>query len=417
MTGYHWRLSAVLWPTTLAALFLPWATKAQTFNQQGYLETMLTVYPQTAPNDSGQFIDSWVLDWEPSVKWSDWRFNAGFDAQFDSHRMAQRTPAVSYLDRETQRPAFDVTRLSVSWGHGPVTIEIGKQFVRWGKTDILNPTDHLAPRDYLTVIDANVLAVTAARLTIASQSDSLDLVYSPFLTPSRIPLLNQRWVVVPEEAQGFPLIDGGADYPGGGQYGARWNHMARYLEYSFSYFHGFNNLPLLQGTFEPALGAIDIRRSYAELDSVGTDAAIPLPWFTIKAESAFFHSNTPQVDQYVLYVLQAERQSGEWLFVAGYVGEYVTDNRNEVSFDPERGLAKAFVGRASWTIDTRRSLVFEGAARQNGEGFYGKVEYSQSFGQHWRLTPRIGVIRGSDTDFLGQFHRNSFASLAIRYSF
>ena len=76
--------------------------------------------------------------------------------------VAERSPNVSYLNRETQRPA--VSRLSVSWGHGPVTIELGKQFGRWGKIDILNPTDRFTPRDYLTVIDATVLAVTAARL-------------------------------------------------------------------------------------------------------------------------------------------------------------------------------------------------------------------------------------------------------------
>ncbi len=298
-----------------------------------------------------------------------------------------------------------------------MTIEIGKQFVRWGKTDIMNPTDHFTPSDDLTVIDSQVLAVTAARLTIASQTDSIDLVYVPRMTPSRIPLLDQRWVVVPEEAQGYPLIDGGASYPGGGQYGVRWNHMARHLEYSLSYFHGFNNLPLLQTTFDPAIGRIYVRRTYPELDSVGADAAIPLPWFTIKAESAFFHSDTPGVDQYVLYVLQAERQRGEWLFLGGYIGEYITDNRNELDFDPQRGFAKAFVGRASWTIDSRRSLVFEAVLRQNGQGFYGNVQYSYSFGQHWRVTPQIGLIRGSDTDFLGQYHRNSFASFGIRYSF
>src|ERR1700733_7754340 len=206
MAGYHSRPvpgPAALWPAIIAVFLLPWATGAQTFSQQGYFETMLTAYPQTAPGDSGQLIDSSLLDWEPAVKWGYWRFNAGFVAQFDSHRMAERSPDVSYLDRETQRPAFDVSRLSISWGHGPVTIEMGKQFVRWGKTDIVNPTDRFTPRDYLTVIDARVLAVTAARLTIANQSNSLDFVYTPFLTPSRMPLLNQRWVVVPPEARGF----------------------------------------------------------------------------------------------------------------------------------------------------------------------------------------------------------------------
>src|SRR5207245_1172889 len=112
-------------------------------------------------------------------KWSGWHLNAALDAWFDSHRMAARTLAVSYWDRESQRPAFDVQRLSVSWARGPVTIEFGKQFVRWGRTDILTPTDRFAPRDDLSVIDTEVLAVTAGRVTVANQSDSLDLVYTP----------------------------------------------------------------------------------------------------------------------------------------------------------------------------------------------------------------------------------------------
>src|ERR1700676_505100 len=117
---------------TFAALLLGWPAQAQTFSQQGYLETVLTAYPRTAPGDSGQLIDSSLLHWEPAVKWSDWHFNAGFEGQFDSHGMADRSPEVSYWDRGIRRPALDVSRLSVSWARGPVTIELGKQFVRWG---------------------------------------------------------------------------------------------------------------------------------------------------------------------------------------------------------------------------------------------------------------------------------------------
>jgi hypothetical protein len=44
-------------------------------------------------------------------------------------------------------------------------------------------------------------------------------------------------------------------------------------------------------------------------------------------------------------------------------------------------------------------------------------EYSQAIGQHWRATAGLTVIRGATTDFLGQYRRNSHASLALRYSF
>jgi len=430
-TNSHWKLFGAVnlslehaawnprcWRVfSFALVLIPALASGQSFTQQGFFETTFTVYPQTAPGDSGQAISASEAQWEPAVKWGEWHFNALFGADFDSHRMAERKFAVSYWDRSVLRPAFDIQRLSVSWAHGPVTVELGKQLVRWGKTDILIPTDRFAPRDYLNVIDPEYLAVTAARVTIANQTDSLDLVYTPRMTPSRIPLLDQRWVITPQQAQGIALIDGGARYPGGGQYGARWNHLGRYLEYSFSYFRGYNNLPLLQADFVPALGAIDVSRYYVHLQSVGADTAIPLSWITLKAESEYFGSDTPQADKYVLYVVQAERQWHEWLFIGGYTGEYDTEVHNMLGFDPERGLAKAVVGRASWTIDTRRSLAVEAVERQDGSGFYGKFEYSQMLGQHWRVTGQLGVIRGSDNDFLGQYHRNSFGNLIFRYSF
>ena len=41
-----------------------------------------------------------------------------------------------------------------------MTAEFGRQIIRWGKTDILTPTDRFAPRDYLSsVVDSDFLGV------------------------------------------------------------------------------------------------------------------------------------------------------------------------------------------------------------------------------------------------------------------
>ena len=119
----------------------------------------------------------------------------------------------------------------------------------------------------------------------------------------------------------------------------------------------------------------------------------------------------------MLYVIQVERQTGEWVLVGGYAGEAVTDRRAALTFAPDRGLTKSVIGRASYTIDPNRSLAFETAVRQNLAGAYGKVEYSQAYGQHWRATFAGVVIGGDQDDFLGQYRRNSHLSLALRYSF
>lgn len=390
----------------------------QRLSHRGYLETAVTAYPQTAPGDSGRWIGQSLLRYEPSYKLnSSFRVQASFDARADTHRQTQRNWDWSYWDRTSQWPAFAVRQLSASYSRGPLSLELGKQFVRWGKTDILNPTDRFAPRDSLVVVDNEFLGVTAARLTLASQSNSLDLVFTPRFTPSRPPLLNQRWVVVPPAAQGLTLKDAGALYPGGPQYGVRWNHQGRAFESSLSFFQGFNHLPLLHTKLMTSPLRLDVIRNYAKIRVWGADVAAPLPWCTVKAEAAWFQSDTTQAGEYVLYVIQLERQQGEWLFIGGYAGETVTRPSSVLSFNPERGLARSIVGRASYTIDTNRSVAFEGVARQSGDGFYVKFEYSHAFGQHWRLTGQTVLLRGSENDFIGQYHRNSFGAIKLRYSF
>src|SRR5207244_3368826 len=202
--------------------------------------------------------------------------------------------------------------------------------VRWGKTDVLTPTDRFAPRDFLNVVDNDFLPVTAARLTYGTHSDTVDLVFTPRLTPSRIPLLNQRW------APPIPLREAAPDFPGAPQYGVRWNHIGAIVEYSFSFYNGFDHLPLFRLRPDFAL-----QRYYPQLRMYGADAAVPLGPVTVKTEAAYFASR--QSDQYVLYVIQLERQAGEWSFVAGYAGQATTDRRAAIGFSPVRGFASALV--------------------------------------------------------------------------
>jgi hypothetical protein len=71
--------------------------------------------------------------------------------------------------------------------------------------------------------------------------------------------------------------------------------------------------------------------------SYGGDAAVPTPWFTVKGEAAYSSSDTPATDDYVLYVIQLERQSGEWSFSGGYAGEVVTARRAVATSRPTAG--------------------------------------------------------------------------------
>jgi hypothetical protein len=395
----------------------PWlfllAALSQNVTQRGFFENSGLFYHEKAPNDAGNAVGEALFRYEATWKLAPGlKFSGGLDARADTHRFTEREPGLSWWDRSRLRPAFAVRTLGVTYSRGKLTVELGKQFVRWGKTDVLNPTDRFAPRDFVNVINNEFLAVTAARVTYGTQSDTIDLVFQPRLTPSRVPLLNQRWAVLPPS---IPIVEDDPRFPGGGQFGARWNHIGKVAEYSLSFYDGYDHLP--QFGAELRLPAVAIHRYYPQMRMYGGDAAIPLPYVTLKAEAAYFASRDARVDEYGIFVIQLERQSGEWSFIGGYSGQVITAHGSSPNFSPIRGSTRAFVARAGYTIDTNRSVSCETVIRQNGAGMYIKPEYTQAFGQHWRVTAGFAIIRGEDGDFLGQYHRNSHGILAIRYSF
>ena len=250
------------------------------------------------------------------------------------------------------------------------------------------------------------------RGTYEHRTETLDVIWSPRLTPSRLPLAEQRWVVVPVPAD-TPLPQTIRTIPNGSQTGVRWSHSGL-VEFSAAYYQGFDHVPAFE--FDPLRFAI--QEFFPKLRMAGGDISVPLRWLTAKMETAYFGSSDRRPDKYVLYVVQLERQSGEWFFVGGYAGQIITAKGTQTAnFAPDRGLTRTILGRAGYTIDVNRSVSVEAAVRENGDGVWTKFEYSQAFGQHWRLTTGFSVIRGVASDFLGQYQGNSHGLAAIKYSF
>ena len=396
--------------------------RAQAVSQRGFIEVRGVFYPQQAPHDDRQAVADLLARYEVSGSPTPWMMlAAGVDARADSQGQVIRPARLSWDDRTALRPAVAVRRLSALVTRGGLTVEVGKQFVRWGKTDVLTPTDRFAPRDFMEVVTNDLLPVFAARATYERGGRTLDLAWVPRSTPSRLPMSGRRWSVAETRAPAIPgapavpAVDGGADYPGGPQFGVRYSHVASGFEYALSYFDGYNHLPGFELRLRPA--AVEIMRVFPRIRSYGADLAWPTRWCTFKGEVAFFDSADVRADRYTQFVLQLERQSGEWSFVAGYAGEAVATRRAVVAFAPDRGLTKSLLGRVSYTLDANRSVTVEGAVRQNGGGAWIKAEYSQAVGSHWRVTAGTNLIRGDETDFLGQFRRNSHLGATLRCSF
>jgi hypothetical protein len=390
----------------------------QTATYRGFSEVGGTVYPQTTPQDDDRFALEALMRLEVAYKPAEWlTLSSAGDARLDNLEQVEREWRIDIRDRTLQRPALSVRQASATVTRGRASIDVGKQFIRWGTTDILTPTDRFAPRDFLEVTDGDFLAVAGARVRYTRGAHSVDAVWVPRFTPSRIPLPNRRWSGIPTglATAAFTQTE---NYANGSQYGLRYNYTGTGFEASGSFFDGFNNLPeIVAAPVSPVPRVINLYRTYAPLRMVGADAALPLRWFTLKGEAGLMKTTSSIADDFVLYVIQLERQSGELSLVGGYAGEVVTAHRSTLMFAPDRGLAHSFLGRATYTLNANRSVSFEGAIRENLDGVWIETEYSEARGPHWRFTLGGTLIAGIDADFIGQYSRNSYFRAALRYSF
>lgn len=390
----------------------------QTLTGRGFIEGSGFVFPQRAPNDATRLVGDLFARAEVFVKPEAWiQFGAGVDVRANSHDQVEDRWRFDIDDRGLTRPRLSLRRATTTLTRGGLSVDLGKQFIRWGKTDLVTPTDRFAPRDFLGVVDAELLAVIGVHGAVQAGNETFEAVWLPRFTPSRSPLFTQRWSSVPERAAAIAIVDGGSVLPDGSERAVRWAHVGDAVEYSLSFFDGFNHLPSIDARVDLTRRAVEVVRLYPPIRTYGADTAVPTGWFTIKGEAAYFTSPSVSTDQYVLYVVQLERQTGEWIFVGGYAGEVVTARRAPLTFAPDRGMTRSIVARASYTVDPNRSVAFEGAFRQNGDGDYARVEYSQAQGPHWRATVTGVAIAGHGDDFLGQYHRNSHVKVAVRYSF
>ena len=238
----------------LVALLIaaPQALAAQTISQRGFVDGAGVYFPQDALNDPVNVTGDLLVREEVFIKPAPWiQFAAGGDIRANTHDQVDASWRVDFSDRGRLRPALAIRRLSTTISRGWFTLDAGKQFLRWGKTDIVTPTDWFAPRDFLNVIDNEFLPVTGLRAGARFGVDTIEGVWDRF-TPSRTPLVDQRWVVPPPGPPVTITRAGRRRSRIGRRSGVRWSHAGSRLEYALAFFDGFNHLPNIE--LLPTLG-------------------------------------------------------------------------------------------------------------------------------------------------------------------
>ena len=168
-------------------------------------------------------------------------------------------------------------------------LRLGQQFIFWGKADWVNPTDNINPWDYVNIsaeIEDYRLPVTAAKANIYSDWVNLELVWLPRFQAHRIPLhLPQTMAGIPVEQLPVKMPENRLD---NSQFGVKADFNSFNVDYSLSYFSGYDKNPTIRMAFDPVQGQFTRTIEYDRYQVFGADFITTFNQWAVKGEGAYY---------------------------------------------------------------------------------------------------------------------------------
>jgi|Deesub1362A_J573_1020465.scaffolds.fasta_scaffold01963_3 hypothetical protein len=184
----------------------------------------------------------------------------------------------NYQDQATSNRAtsFQIypVEIYLSFHLASVDLRLGKQFIFWGRTDWINPTDNITPWDYTNItaeIEDYRLAVNAIKLNWYFGQSNLEMVFVPYFQPNRTGL------DIPEAQTELP-----EQKPANWQEGLRFSSAISGMNFSFSYWRGFDLFP----SVIPEREGLIIK--YQPQQVLGVDFDYAWGRFVFKGEGAYY---------------------------------------------------------------------------------------------------------------------------------
>lgn len=270
---------------------------------------------------------------------------------------------------------------------------IGKQIVRWGKTDELSPLDIINPQEYeefvLSKLNDRKIPIFLAKINYYLGGYNLEGVFIPFFKESHIPSFNSDWAAfdhlkeavakstAPSLMKGLinstdVRIDKPARTFDNCSFGLRVLRTLGRFDLGVSYLYTRNTLPTVdsvlfkgegnrsigsmeqllgffQGIDPASLSDVDITYQYKRMNVFGGEMETTWGNVGIRAELAYFHKisfanrERSKVDKdFVHYVIGADYTWGENLYTNLQFSQQIVPNYEELLW--QKKITSAFNG-------------------------------------------------------------------------
>lgn len=319
----------------------------------------------------------------------------------------------------------------VNFSHGAADFRIGKQIIVWGRADQINPTDNLTPRDntlFIPESDDQRLGTVAAKVTWNFPDIAATAIMLPRFRPSAQPISAAAGIAFDESA------------PGGNQYALKLEQTGQGVDWSLSYFRGFDLNPDIS-IQSAAPGALSLSLQHHRIRVLGADAATVLGRYGVRAEAAYTWTEDvaggdPYVKNPFFYgVLGADRTFFEYLninlqYYARRIGKFADP---DAIADPlargvaiqqsifssqqdkwQQGMSLRIANK--WlheTLEAELAAVYDFTRRD----YLLRPKIGYAFDDHWSGKLGATLFRGATDTFFGMLKDRSAAYGELRYSF
>ncbi len=319
---------------------------------------------------------------------------------------------------------------------------IGRQVLAWGQADLVNPTDHLSPRDFTDPLESTDerLGVWGIRPRLQLGDVLWEGAIVPVFTGSIMPFGSPRWSpplppeipnpVVPTQMIPLSYVILPPREPtttwANVQYAAKVSSTVRGWDLSASYFDGWEDVPHIRRELtlsNVGAGTVRIAEEYLRKRSVGGDFATIVGPFTARGEAAFIHLEGANGPDHFQYVLGLERTFGDLMaaggtfFLVQWIQTILPGDYVPPPLDFNYLFEKSATVRVQRNLSAAAQVVVEGLYEFANRGYYVQPAASYRFDDHVRVEGLVDLLGGRRSEFFGLYEQNKRIQFRVRYSF
>jgi len=329
-------------------------------------------------------------------------------------------------DDDVKRNKFNLPELFVDLYFDNFDLRMGKQVVAWGKADSVNPTDNINPQDLSNFFEQDEeIGVPAVKLGYYIGDFTIEGVFVPTFTPTRLPPLDSRLSVI--DLSNVPLPINDPDLPSdsiaNSQYGIRVLTTHEGWDFSASFYDGINDYPNVR--LEPDFSITPV---YNKIRVIGADFATTFDRWGVHGEAAQFLSDGDAEDSYIQYVLGIDYNHSDIIFdhdvfiIVEYIGDHTTkkgeDQLPVSGAMVNRVFSNSLFAHIEYEFSDYFRLDCEGMVNlDNGEDYFVKPEFSYDVNDNLTIAVGFDLLWGPSDTFFGGFDESDRVFTKLTYTF